>query len=213
MTGTVRARDIKTRDIRTRDVECVTEARRGAVLMHPLRARILSLAQEPMSATEVARRLGMTRQQINYHVRELWRARFLRRAGTRRKRNMIEQRYIATARSYVLAPAHLRLPDRGVADPGEVQDVFSGARLLALTSKMQADVASAMVGAQKAGKRLATLSLACEVRFETPRQRASFAAALQQAVVDIVARHTAPAGGRRFRLVVGCYPSISSKGR
>ncbi len=62
------------------------------------------LAREPICAAELARRLALPRQRVNYHVRELERAGFLRPAGRQRKRNWIEQRYVATARSYVLSP-------------------------------------------------------------------------------------------------------------
>jgi hypothetical protein len=187
-------------------LDCVTDARRGAVLLHPLRARILTLAYAPVSATQLARHLGRGRQQVNYHVRELAKARFLRRAGRVRKRNMIEQRYVASARSFVLAPSILRPLHQ---DAGHTQDHSSADRLLALGAAMQTDVASALHGAKKAGKRLATLSLTCDVRFASPKQRARFAEELQRSIVDLVARHSAPssdASARPFRLMVGCYP-------
>jgi hypothetical protein len=64
------------------------------------------------------------------------------------------------------------------------------------------------------GKRVATLSIATEVRFTSPTQRARFARALQKAITRVVGRYAspsttaegAPAAGRLFRLVVGCYP-------
>src|SRR5580700_12343225 len=82
----------------------VTEMPRAAALLHPLRLRILHELREPDSAAGLARRLRLPRQKINYHVRELARARFLERAGQRRRRNMIERRYRTTARGYVLSP-------------------------------------------------------------------------------------------------------------
>ena len=47
------------------------------------RQRIVALARTPMSATEMASRLGLPRQRVNYHVRQLERARFLERADQR----------------------------------------------------------------------------------------------------------------------------------
>src|SRR5262249_27651458 len=77
---------------------------RAAALLHPLRLRLLSMARDPASASEMARRLGLPRQRVNYHVRALERAGVLKAAGRLRKRNMIEQRYVATARAFVLSP-------------------------------------------------------------------------------------------------------------
>ena len=85
---------------------------RAGALLHPLRQRLLSLSREPASASELARRLGLPRQRVNYHVRKLEAAGFLRPAGRARKGNMIEQKYVATARAYVLSPGPPR-PGRG----------------------------------------------------------------------------------------------------
>jgi len=193
------------------ELECIAHSRRAAVLMHPLRLRILSLARQPASATEIAARLRLPRQMVNYHVRELARARFLRRAGQRRKRNMIERRYLATARAYVLSSEILGPLG---ADARQVQDAFSAAYLLALTAQVQSELARAAQEAAAQGKHLSTLSLASELRFESAEQRAAFSAALRDAVVEVIAKHSSPAtladgspgSGHPYRLVVGCYP-------
>src|SRR5690349_16864698 len=88
-------------------LESVDTPARAIALLSPLRPRLLRMAQEPASAIELARRLRLPRQRVNYHVRELARAGFLRPAGRRRKRNWVEQRYVATARSYVFSPTIL----------------------------------------------------------------------------------------------------------
>lgn len=188
-------------------LECVADDRRAALLMHPLRARLLVLAREPASATELAARLGLSRQAVNYHVRALARARFLRPAGHRRKRNMIERRYVATARAYVLAPP--MLAPLG-AEAGHIADAFSADRLLAAAAQVQRELTEVRMEAAAAGRRVATLSIAADVRFESASRRAEFAAALRDAVIDVVGRYSAgdaaAPGGRSFRLVVGCYP-------
>jgi hypothetical protein len=179
--------------------------------MHPVRLRILELAREPASASEIAGRLRKSRQMVNYHVRELARARLLRRAGQRRKRNLIEQRYVATARAYLLDPELLG----GLgADARRMSDTMSVGYLLGLAALTQRELSRAAREAGERGSRLSTMSINTEVRFESAAQRAAFAQALQQAVVDTVARHSSPsttatgqaAPGRRYRLVVGCYP-------
>ncbi len=64
------------------DLECLTDSRRAAALLDPLRARILTLARGPASATQLGVRLNLPRQRVNYHVRELARAGLLKRAGS-----------------------------------------------------------------------------------------------------------------------------------
>ncbi len=188
-------------------VEPIVERRRAAALMHPIRTRILGLAAEPASATEIADRLGQSRQSVNYHVRALARAGFLKRAGQRRKRNLVEQRYVATARGYVLTPEVL-----GPAAPDwrRIEDTMSAAYLMALTAQLQSDLAAASAGAQAEGKRLPTMSMHAELRFETADQRTAFTRALHAAILDVVARHSSPSGGRAYRLVLGCCPIRAS---
>jgi len=195
----------------TQQVDLVQDASRASALLHPLRLRILEALREPDSAAGLARRLHLPRQKVNYHVRELARAHFLARAGRRRKRNMTEQRYVATARGYVLSP---ELLGRLGPDARCIEDAFSAAYLLALTAQAQAELGRAGREAAARGKRLSTLSINTELRFESAEQRAEFARALQSAVVNVAGRYASPytradgtaAAGRPYRLVLGCYP-------
>jgi DNA-binding transcriptional ArsR family regulator len=188
----------------------------AALLHHPLRLRILAALLEPDSATGIARRMHLPRQTVNYHVRELARARLLTRAGRRKRRRMFEQYYVATARGYVLSP---ELLGKLAADPAHVADTFSANYLIGLASKIQSELGRVTELAAKEGKRLATLSINTEMRFTSPEQRATFTAELQKAIVDVVGRHSAPfrrpdgslAEGRPFRLVLGCYPIPADK--
>ncbi|HXL23343.1 MAG TPA: helix-turn-helix domain-containing protein [Candidatus Dormibacteraeota bacterium] len=183
----------------------------AVLLHHPLRLKILAALLDPDSAAGVARRMKLPRQTVNYHVRELARARLLSRAGRRRRRQLYEQCYVATARGYALSP---ELLGKLAADPSQVADAFSAAYLIGLASKMQSELGRVSDLAAKAGKRLATLSINTEVRFTSPEQRAKFTEELQSALVNVVGRFSAPfrsadgsdAEGRPFRLVLGCYP-------
>jgi DNA-binding transcriptional ArsR family regulator len=186
-------------------------AQAAVLLYHPLRLKILAALLEPDSASGVARRMNLPRQTINYHVRELAKARLLSRAGRRRRRRLYEQCYVATARGYALSP---ELLGKLAADPSQVADALSAAYLIGLASKMQSELGRVSALAEKSGKRLATLSINTELRFLSPEQRAQFTQELQRAIVDVVGRHAAPyrnadgsaAEGRPFRLVLGCYP-------
>ena len=189
------------------ELEAVADRRSAAVLVkHPLRVDILRAAHAPTSASRIASELGLPRQKVNYHVRELARAGLLRRAGRRKRGNMYEQRYVATARQYVLSPEVL---GELAADPEQVTDVWSAAYLMALGGRMGSELARVTRDAADKGQRLATLSMQVEVGFANAKQRAAFAAALSQAVTDIVGKHSVPAEGAAsgaYRLVLGCYP-------
>jgi DNA-binding transcriptional ArsR family regulator len=193
------------------ELECVSELERANVLLEALRLRILELAAEPSSASELAGRLSLPRQRVNYHVRELARAGFLRPAGRRRKRNMFEQRYVAAARGFLLSPELLG----GVgANWRTVSDTASAAYLLALSAQLQSDVTRVWRQATDENKKIATLSIRSQFRFESPRQREAFTRALSEAVSSVISRYTSPnlkpdggpASGRPYRLVLGCYP-------
>jgi DNA-binding transcriptional ArsR family regulator len=197
------------------DLQTVTSARRAGALLNPLRLQILALARQPASASDLARRLELPRQRINYHVRALERAGFLRAAGRRRKRNMIEQRYVASARGFVLSPTLLGPVG---ADWRDIGDTASGDYLLALAEQLRRDVERAE--REAGGERVSTVSLKSQFRFESAAQRAEFTRALREAVVSVIARHATPnrtedgrAGrGRAHRLVLACYPVAEGEG-
>jgi DNA-binding transcriptional ArsR family regulator len=193
------------------ELECVEDGRQARTLLHPLRARILRLARQPTSATEIAGLLKLPRQRVNYHVRRLAESGLLRKAGRKRKRNMVEQRYVAAARGFLIVPEALG----GLsADWRTIADTASAPFLLALTAQVQSDVARVWREAREQGDRLSTLSLKSQFRFESAVQRADFARALRQAVIDVIARHSSPhessgrrpAPGRPYRFVLACYP-------
>ncbi|MGE5815734.1 MAG: ArsR/SmtB family transcription factor [Acidobacteriota bacterium] len=200
----------------TTSIAVVADQPAASALIHPLRLKILDALREPDSASGVARRLDLPRQRVNYHVRELARAGFLERAGQRRRGNMIERRYVASARSYVLSPELLGRLGVDRAGVPAVYDALSAGHLLALVSRAQVDVARAIRRPETSGKRLSTFSISTEVRFESAEQRAWFADELRRAVLDVVDRCSspatdgagAPAPGRLHRLIVGAYPVI-----
>jgi len=191
--------------------ECIDEPARAQSLLSPLRLEVLARATQPRSAADIASELGLARQKVNYHVKELAKARLLRPAGRRRKRNLVEQRYVATARSYVLDPALLGPLE---CRPRDDDDALSAACLLGAATRMVSDTVRASRDAREGGKRIATLTMTADVRFETAKQREQFSAALTSAVARVIAEHSSPdtrpdgrpGKGRPFRLTLGCHP-------
>jgi hypothetical protein len=191
-------------------VSVIGELGQAAIAMKPLRVRILAAAREPASATAIAAGLGRSRQVVNYHVRALARAGYLRRAGRQRKRGLTEQKYIVSARAFLLAPDVLSPIEPDTVEDGQRRTV---AYLLTLAARMQKEAGHAWREAQKHGKRVPVLALDSEIAFSGPEQRAAFADALAAAIARVVAEHTSPTttqsggrSGRRYRLALGCYP-------
>jgi len=191
-------------------LDVITSPGRAAALLDPLRMRLVEGLREPDSAAGLARRLRLPRQRVNYHLRELEKQRLVELVGRRRRGNCTARILRATARAYVISPAALG----GVAaDPASVKDRFSAAYLLAVTASTLRDVGELDERAQKAGKRLATLTLETEVRFASAEARGAFADELAGAVARLVSQYhdaQAPAG-RSFRFVVAGHPATKSQ--
>ena len=79
---------------------------------------------------------------------------------------------------------------------------------MALASRMAQDVGRAQEAADKAGKRLATLSADVEIRLRTPRELQAFADEVVEALHRISARYNDEAApeGRFYRVILGAYP-------
>lgn len=187
------------------DVETVEDPAAVAALMDPLRARILSELTEPRSAANLADRVGLTRQKVNYHLRALEERGLARVAEERKWGGLTERRLVASAASYVVSPDAL---GPVASDPARAVDRLSAGYLIALAARAVREVGRLVRRARNEGKRLATLSLDTEVNFATPADRAAFTRELGEAVTGLVARYHQPSAtdGRVHRLVVLAHP-------
>ena len=189
-------------------VGVIREAPKAGMLMKPLRREILARAQTPISAAGIAAEMNKPRQLINYHVRELAKAGFLRRAGRVQKRGLVEQRYVVSAKAFVLAPEVLGDLDATAGDSATA-DKASASYLLMLATRLQKELSESWRKAESRGAALPLLSLDTEFGFASAADRARFASALTQAITKVVAQHTVTpsrSSGGTFRLVLGCYP-------
>lgn len=176
-------------------------------LLQPVRRRILEGLDEPGSASSLARQLGLPRQKINYHLRELEKDGLVELVEERRRGNCTERVVKATARSYLISPEVLgSLGSR----PEEIRDHFSSAYLVATAGQAVQDVAELQDRADEAGQRLATLTLTSEVRFKSAADRNAFAEELTTALAELSAKYhdEDASGGRRFRFFVGGHPAL-----
>jgi DNA-binding transcriptional ArsR family regulator len=190
-------------------VQTVRDPVQVAAMLPDLRLRLLEELQEPDSAAGLARRMELPRQQLNYHLRELERAGLVRLVEERRRGNCVERVMRATAKSYVISPEVLG--ELG-ADPGQLRDHFSSSYLVAVAARTIREVAELRGRADEAGKRLATMTLESELCFASASDRDAFAKELSDAVARLIVKyHDAKAAeGRRFRLLLGAYPSMAT---
>ena len=181
-----------------------------AALVAPLRRQLLSqLHNEPDSATGLARKLGLPRQKINYHVRALEHAGFLEIAHEQKRRGCTERLFRPTARAYMISPDFAG--ELG-ADPAELRDQFSSSYLITLASQVVRDVVRQRKGAAEAKKKLATFALNVDVSFRTPAERTAFAEELTDCVARLAARYQDDSpGSRLYRFVIGGHPVARKK--
>jgi DNA-binding transcriptional ArsR family regulator len=189
------------------DVAVIEDPAVAAVSLDPMRARLLAELTEPASATALADRVGLARQKVNYHLRELERHGLVELVEERRKGNMTERVLRATAASYVISPAALAAV---APDPGRAPDRLSARWLLALAAQLVRDVGALVTGATRANKPVATFAIEGEVRFASAADRAAFAEELTRAVTTLVGRYhdEGAAGGRTHRVVVAIHPAV-----
>ena len=102
------------------DVEVIADPAAAEASLDPVRGRLLAELAEPGSAAGLAEKVGLPRQNVNYHLKALERHGLVELVDEHRKGNVTERVLRATAASYVISPADLaalqpdpsRSPDR-----------------------------------------------------------------------------------------------------
>jgi DNA-binding transcriptional ArsR family regulator len=187
-------------------VRLIDDAKAVGALADPVRRQILQHLTSPGSAASIARQLGLPRQRIRYHMRELEKHGFVELLREDRKRGCIERVMRRTSESIVLAPDSLTADK---LHPHTVRDRFSSLYLIALTSQMLREVTAAQVGAKVDDKLLPTFSLQVDVRLATQQDKNAFAEELGREIARLAVKYHQPQsrGGRSFRVIVGSYPA------
>src|SRR6516162_1229459 len=148
----------------------------AAAALSPFRLGLLKGLQQPESA------IGLPRQQLNYHLRELERAGFIEISEARQRRGCTERIMRLTSR--------VSFPRADEAAPPEVRTDqeghgFASAHLIAAASAVASEVAELHARADAEGKRLVTTTLQSEIRFPTPDYYRAFVEGLTSAVARL----------------------------
>lgn len=187
------------------DVQVINDPAAATVALEPMRSRLLSELMEPASAATLAKRVGLGRQKVNYHLHSLEAHGLVRLAEERTWGGLTERLLVATAASYVVSPGAL---GPVAVDPNREVDRLSASYLIALGARVVREVGDLVRRAHETGKRLATLSVETEVRFRSATDRAAFSKELTSAIATLVSKYhdeSAP-GGRAHRLVLVAHP-------
>ena len=190
------------------DVAVIEDPAAAEASLDPVRARVLAeLGHRPGSASSLAAAMGLPRQKVNYHLRELERHGLVELVEERRKGNMTERVMRATAAAYVIAPALAAFSP----DPDRSPDQLSALWVLALGARLVREVGELIERAKRARRPLATFAVDAEIHFASASDRAAFAAELSDAVEGLVAKYHHPqaARGRPHRLLVALHPRIT----
>lgn len=163
----------------------------------PLRTAVLASLRAPASATEVAERLGETRQRVNYHVRSLEKAGLVELVEERPRRGCTERVMRATCHAVVVEP-------RVMGELPAEQDRFAADTVLAGGARLVRDVAAARTAAAERGQRLLTFAIEAEVGFSRPADLERFTDALAERIGELAAEF---GGQRRYRIFLGGVPA------
>lgn len=182
----------------------ISDPAAAVVALDPVRARLLAELHEPASAATLAVRVGLSRQKVNYHLRQLESHGLVEVARTRAWGGLTERLLVATAAGYVVAPEPLGT-QRSTTRDG---DRLSATYLIALAARVVREVGALARRATRANRAVPVFALDTDIRFATPADRAAFAEELATAVSGLTAKyHDEHAeGGRWQRLLVAVHP-------
>jgi DNA-binding transcriptional ArsR family regulator len=183
------------------------EDRQVRTALSPLRRRLLAMLQEPSSASELGRRLGLSRQKVNYHLGLLEAEGLIRLVETRARRGCVERVMQASAKAFVVDP-QLMGEDHGTRS----RDRYASEHLIQTAAELVGDVSRLQAGAERGEKRLLTFTVEAEVRFAQPADVHRFTDALARAVATAAADCGVDQGGHAYRVVIGGHPAVARGG-
>jgi DNA-binding transcriptional ArsR family regulator len=171
--------------------------------------QVLEALRDEASAATVARRIGLARQKVNYHLKELERAGLVTRVDERRVGNFVETVYRAVARTFLVSPAVAWADGRRLET---MQSQHSLETLVALGERLQRDAATLLDRAAFDGEQIASASVAAEASFADEEQREAFLQEYLRTVTQLLERYGTKEGAP-YRVVLAAYPEAEGGGK
>jgi len=187
------------------DVHFIEKADEAVELLKPVRIEILTLLDKPSTCPQLARKLNLTTQKVNYHIKVLKSAGLVRLVEERRNRGILEGVYQAVAKSFWFSP---RLVSH-LGSERESRDQASLAHLLQLAEQLQIDVGH--LGEKTASGRVASLGLSAKIQLKSGADRSAFMKELTEQFQGLARKYGSRQsddtdGGDSFKLMLACYP-------
>ncbi len=194
------------------DVAVLEDPAVAATALDPVRASLLDqLGAEPASAAVLAAKLGFGRQKANYHLQLLESHGLVSEVGRRRHGGIVERVLAPIAAGLVVSPGAF---GRAGARPERVGDRLSASYAIAVAARVVREVGRMVAEADRAGKRLPTLTVDADIRFRSAADRAAFAEDAAAAVRTLAARYhnERSGGGRWYRVALLAHPRPAEGG-
>lgn len=172
-------------------VQLIADPDRVVETLSAARRRILAALDEPDSATGLARRLGTTRQSVNYHLRSLEDAGLVELHEEKPRRGLTERVMRRSSDVILVDPTAFDTTGLSTGDVVGLNGVVSLARDLI------ARAAEVSTRAGERGQRVAAASLHTEIRLASPSDLNE----MLTEIAAIIARHDS--GGSGLRVQVG----------
>lgn len=157
-----------------------------ARILSPLRRRLLESLAEPDSAAGLARRLGLARQKVNYHLRALEKEGLLELVMERKRRGCVERCLRVTSRALIVDPRLFGVIEDQEELPGHE---LSSAYQVQSAARVVRDVGLLRERASAAGERLLTQTLRTEIAFSSPGEIDEFQRELAGAIAGLAAKY------------------------
>lgn len=192
------------RSLRPDPVFFVRDPETLQALAHPIRVQVLDALREPASAATVARRIGLPRQKVNYHLKELERAGLVRQIEERRVGNFVEALYAAVARTFLISP---EVAWSGPRRMETLRSQHSLETLVLLGERLQRDAAGLLDRATFDNEQIASASVSAEVTFAHEEEREAFLSEYLEAIAPLLQRYGSK-DGAPYRVVLAAYPEV-----
>jgi DNA-binding transcriptional ArsR family regulator len=189
-------------------VRYLDEPKELQALAHPLRLTLLEGLRTPSSAAELARTVDASRQNVNYHLKELERAGLVRKVGERRSGGFTESLFEAVASSFVVSPRAAWGDERRL---DALRAQLSLEHLVRLGEQLGHDAAVLLDRAAFDGEEIASVSVDAEVHFTSEDDRSQFLREYLAAVGPLLRKHGRKTG-TPYRVVLGAYPDPDDEG-
>jgi DNA-binding transcriptional ArsR family regulator len=186
-------------------LEVISDSSAATTALDPMRSRLLAELREPMSAAALSNRVGLSRQKVNYHLRQLERHGLVRLAETRRWGGLTERMLVASASGYLVSPEAM---GEAAGDPVSTADRLSAGYVVALAARLVRELGGMLRNASRRHQRLPAFGLDSAICFRSPSERAAFTEDLTRAITRVIAEYHDPQApdGRWHRLLVASHP-------